>query len=215
MDPSSILALTRGMERLAIVGLSGLSLVLGWDLFRRGVLVDQTADLKGHGWTIRLQRVGPGIFFALFGTIAFASAIAHPLEITTGRKTQQESKLQGAEVSTVTTESQTVTDAANSANTADRDVIAAVNTVHLLLIPRIAPGLDANYSSAIDKADRTLDSYKKSLMFQHFGQMSIQFYSVRDKVPADPSILGKQTKDFQDKYAEIESWDKDTFLRRR
>lgn len=57
------------MERLAIVGLSGLSLVLGWDLFRRGVLNAQNADLKAHGWSIRLQRVGPGVFFA--GMVTF------------------------------------------------------------------------------------------------------------------------------------------------
>jgi hypothetical protein len=33
MDPSAVSAWTRGFERPAIVGLSGLSLTLGWDLF--------------------------------------------------------------------------------------------------------------------------------------------------------------------------------------
>jgi hypothetical protein len=52
-------------------------------------------------------------------------------------------------------------------------------------------------------------------MFERFGQMSVQFYSIHDKVSYDPSILGKQTADFQNKYSEIEGWDKDTFLRSR
>jgi hypothetical protein len=52
-------------------------------------------------------------------------------------------------------------------------------------------------------------------MFQHFGQMSIQFYSIHDKVPSNPAILQKQTSAFQDRYSEIEGWDKDTFLRSR
>jgi hypothetical protein len=215
VDPSSILAWMRGLERLGIVGLSGVSLILGWDLFRRGVLIAQNADFKTQGWTLRLQRVGPGIFFALFGTAAFISVVAHPLEITTGKKTQQESKLPGSEVSTVTTESQRISEVANPTTASDRDVVTAINTVHLLLIPKTAKGIDVNYAAAIDRADQTLDSYKKTLMFQRFGQMSIEFYSVRDKVPVDPSILGKQAQDFQDKYPEIEGWDRDTFLRRR
>lgn len=215
MDPSSILAWTRGLERLAIVGLSGISLVLGWDLFRRGVVNVQTADLSAGSWKVRLQRVGPGIFFALFATVAFVSAITHPLEITTGRQTQQQSKGQGGETSTVITERQTLSEAASPAKSSDRDVVAAINTFHLILLPRASKELDSNYVSAINAADQTLDSYKKNLMFQHFGQMSDQFYSLRDRVAIEPQILGKQTQELQDKYPEIEGWDKDTFLRRR
>jgi hypothetical protein len=214
MDPASILAWTRGIERLAIVGLSGLSLLLGWDLFRRGVLLTQNAEFKTHLWTIRLLRVGPGIFFALFGTAAFIAALARPLEITTGTTTTQQSR-NPSEGSTVKTEKQTISEAANSANSSDRDVIAAINTVHLILVPKASKGFDANYVAAINKADQTLDSYKKSLMFQHYGQMSTQFYSVYEKVASDPSVLGKQTPEFQEKYPEIEAWDNDTFLRRR
>jgi hypothetical protein len=215
VDPSSALAWMRGLERLGIVGLSGVSLILGWDLFRRGVSVAQSADFKAQGWTVRLQRVGPGIFFALFGTAAFISVVAHPLTITTGKQIQQESKPPGSQASAVTTESQTISEVANPSTATDRDVIAAINTFHVIVIPKITNGFDANYSLAINKADQTLDSYKRSLMFQHFGQMSIQFYSVRDEVPVNPSVLGKQPLEFQDKYPEIEGWDKDTFLRRR
>jgi hypothetical protein len=214
MNPDSILAWSRGLERLAIVGLSGMSLVLGWDLFRRGVVNVQTADLSAGSWKVRLQRVGPGIFFALFATVAFVSAITHPLEITTGRQTQQDSTANGGKV-TVTTERQTIREAASPANSSDRDVVAAINTFHLVLLPRASKELDANDVSAVNMADQTLDSYKKYLMFQHFHQMSIQFYSVRDRVPVEPQILRKQTPEFQDKYPEIEGWDKDTFLRRR
>jgi hypothetical protein len=214
-DPSAVSAWTRGLERLAVVGLSGLSLILGWDLFRRGVVNAQSADLKGHGWSVRLQRVGPGIFFALFATVAFVSAISHPLEITSGKKTEQESKTDGADISTVTTEDQTITNAAKAGTSTDRDVIAAINTFHLIVLPRASKGSDTSETAAISNADRTLDSYKKALMFQHFGQMSIQFYSIHDKVPSNPAILQKQTSAFQDRYSEIEGWDKDTFLRSR
>jgi hypothetical protein len=215
MDPSVISAWSRALERIAVVGLSGLSLILGWDLFRRGVLDSQSADFKVHNWSVRLQRVGPGIFFALFATVAFVSAISHPLEITTGKKTEQQLKTAGADVSTETTEDQTITNAAKAGTSNDRNVVAAINTLHLIALPRLPQGLDAGDRDAITKADQTLDAYKKSLMFERFGQMSVQFYSIHDKVSYDPSILGKQTADFQNKYSEIEGWDKDTFLRSR
>lgn len=215
MDPATVLAWARGIERLAIVGLSGLSLVLGWDLFRRGVVIAQNGDLQGHGWRVRLQRVGPGIFFALFATAAFISAISHPLEITTGKKSEQASAVGGSPVSTTTQDTQTVVDAANPAISSDRDVIAAINTFHLIALPHASPSLDASNIAAVNKADQTLDSYKKSLMFQRFGQMSVQFYSIRDKVVLDQTLLGKQPADFQNQYLVIEGWDKDTFLRSR
>jgi hypothetical protein len=215
MEPASALAWMRGLERLGIVGLSGISLILGWDLFRRGVVMAQTADFKAHGWTVRLQRVGPGIFFALFATVAFVSVIAHPLEITTGKDTKEERKLPGTEVTTTTTERHKISEAANPSNGSDRDVITAINTIDLLLIPRMPKTIDSANTAAINKADQILDTQKKFLMFQRFGQLSIQFYSVNEKVPTDPSILGRQTQEFQDKYSEMEGWDKDTFLRRR
>ena len=214
MDPSIVLALSRGMERLAIVGLSGLSLVLGWDLFRRGVLNAQNADFKAHGWSIRLQRVGPGIFFALFATVAFVAAVTHPLEITTGRKTDVSSKINGSEVSRTTTENQRISEAENVNASSDRDLVIAINTVHLVLLPAASGSMDAAHTAAINKADEALNLYKKSLIFQRFGEMSTQFYSIKDRVPMDPSILGKQSTELQNKYPEIEAWDKDTFLKR-
>jgi hypothetical protein len=166
-------------------------------------------------WSVglRLLRVGPGIFFALFGTAAFITAIAHPLEVTTGKSTEQVSK--GTEVKSLVTETQKLREAAHLANSSDRDVISAINTFQSILLPKATKSLDAASASAVSKADQTLDSYKKSLMFEQFGEMSLQFYLIRDQVPIDPGILGKQPQAFQNKYSEIEAWDRDTFLRRR
>lgn len=215
MDPSIISAWSRALERIAIVGLSGLSLILGWDLFRRGVLDSQSADFKAHSWSVRLQRVGPGIFFALFATVTFVSAISHPLEITTGNHAKQQTKAAASDVPTATTEENKLVYAEKAGASSDRDVVAAINTLHLIALPRLSQGLDVGDKDAISKSDRTLDAYKKSLMFAQFGQMSVQFYSIHDKVSFDPAVLRKQSTDFQNKYSEIEAWDHDTFLRSR
>lgn len=67
----------RGVERLFIVLTAGMSLVLGWDLFRRGITDPQTGVVKTDAVEIKLAKVGPGIFFALFGAAVLVVAIVN------------------------------------------------------------------------------------------------------------------------------------------
>lgn len=80
----SIFAWGRVIERLFIVGFSGLSMVLGWNLFVRGILVDQEAEGSYKEWKITLRKIGPGVFFALFGCAVLAFSLAKPLEVFPG-----------------------------------------------------------------------------------------------------------------------------------
>jgi hypothetical protein len=76
-----VLAISRAVERLIADSMFGVSLILGWNLFRVGILHDQTAEASGKGWKIRLQKVGPGVFFALFGAAGLIVALQRPLDI--------------------------------------------------------------------------------------------------------------------------------------
>lgn len=67
MSEETIAVLARSIERILICLFGGTSLVLGWNLFRIGVVQQQTAELKAGNWSANLQKVGPGVFFALFG----------------------------------------------------------------------------------------------------------------------------------------------------
>jgi hypothetical protein len=82
---SLVFAIARSMERLLADTMFGVSLILGWNLFRVGIVKDQTAELSGKGWKVRLQRVGPGVFFALFGAAGLVVAIQKPLQETNVR----------------------------------------------------------------------------------------------------------------------------------
>jgi hypothetical protein len=62
-----LIALGRVAERILAVLIAGASLFLGASLFRQRIATTQTAEFKTETWTIKLERVGPGIFFALFG----------------------------------------------------------------------------------------------------------------------------------------------------
>lgn len=80
METIEQLILFRGIERLIITLFSGLSLVLGWHLFKIGVLSEQKSEIKAGDIWIKLQKVGPGVFFALFGVVVFVYSLSSPFD---------------------------------------------------------------------------------------------------------------------------------------
>src|SRR5712691_3281014 len=83
----------RFIERIAAIIIGGLAVYFGYRLF---VLIphEKTSDGKVRlPWNISivLSRVGPGVFFALFGIIAVGTALVRPLEIGAPRTPSQSS----------------------------------------------------------------------------------------------------------------------------
>lgn len=81
VDP---LFLGRIVERVLVVMFGGLSLVLGWHLFRVGVVDPQIAEIKFKDWKVSLRQVGPGSVFAALGIGVMAVALSRPLQVTDG-----------------------------------------------------------------------------------------------------------------------------------
>lgn len=88
MNTEQILAVGRVIERLLACGFAGLSLALGWNLFRVGVVTEQTAEFTAGSWKATLKRVGPGVFFALFGACVLGYSIHSPLDIKSSRSAE-------------------------------------------------------------------------------------------------------------------------------
>jgi len=82
MNTDMVFACGRVIERLLVCLFAGTSLVLGWDLFRKGVLIEQSAEFQLATWKASLRRVGPGIFFALFGASVSVFALRSPISIS-------------------------------------------------------------------------------------------------------------------------------------
>jgi len=81
MDP---ILLLRFLERITAVLIGGIAIYLGFRLF---LLVPEQRDSAGKlvlPWDISIvmTRVGPGVFFALFGVAAAGLALLRPLEIS-------------------------------------------------------------------------------------------------------------------------------------
>jgi hypothetical protein len=68
----------RGLERLAAVVIGGMAIYLGYRLFQaipgQGGEGEARISLPGDG-SIMISRVGPGVFFALFGTLVVAGSL--------------------------------------------------------------------------------------------------------------------------------------------
>ena len=79
MVDDSILLVGRFIERLMVVSGGGLSLAFGWHLFKIGVVTDQRAELAKKDIRVQFEKVGPGVFFALFGAVILIISLCRPL----------------------------------------------------------------------------------------------------------------------------------------
>ncbi|MCP4986788.1 MAG: hypothetical protein GY928_12275 [Colwellia sp.] len=74
MDTFTIAVVLRATERIVVVAVGGLAIYLGYRLFLSMPERDRSSgkfELPG-GTSIFLTRIGPGAFFALFGTVVIA-----------------------------------------------------------------------------------------------------------------------------------------------
>lgn len=72
----------RGLERIAAVIIAGGSLYLGFRLFKE-IRSPKNSDgkiLLPGNISIYVSRVGPGVFFGMFGTVILALSFVHPVQ---------------------------------------------------------------------------------------------------------------------------------------
>jgi len=80
---AELVVLLRFMERLLAVAIGGLAIYLGYRLFR---LVPESKDSEGRvtfskDLSIVVSRVGPGVFFALFGALVVGLSLYRSVEV--------------------------------------------------------------------------------------------------------------------------------------
>jgi hypothetical protein len=80
-----VVALTRATERILLVLVGALALYFGYSLFRQipsgaKALGEGKIELPG-GVSIFLTRIGPGVFFALFGIAVIGYSVTRPVSL--------------------------------------------------------------------------------------------------------------------------------------
>lgn len=80
MDPLTL----RGIERILAVAIGGVSIVLGYRLFSAVPVQQDSSGTLKLPWNISvgLTRVGPGVFFALFGAAVVGYSLHGAIRVT-------------------------------------------------------------------------------------------------------------------------------------
>lgn len=182
----------RAFERILIVMFSGISVILGWHLFKIGVVDQQSASLSGKGYKFTLQKVGPGVFFSLFGSVVMSIALINGLTKTTvndvdGGKKTEEFRL------------------ANSHQQSDLGrLTTAINTLDLVVIDTSSPY--KNHREAINKSIEILRSYRDRMARQKFkGETLRKYQQCIESANNNPCRTSKTFK-------EVEKWFTDALL---
>jgi len=70
------------LMRLLQIGAGVLLCVLGYQLFARVPMADSGADISvANHFKLNFTKIGPGVFFALFGAAVLVQALANPLRL--------------------------------------------------------------------------------------------------------------------------------------
>lgn len=80
MELITILGIGRIAERLIIVVIAGLSFYFGYRLFNiKSSKSEEEAEFSYKTFLIKLKKVGPGVFFSLFGSAIVITSLINPL----------------------------------------------------------------------------------------------------------------------------------------
>tara|TARA_R110001606_G_scaffold347860_1_gene497253 strand:+ start:86 stop:655 length:570 start_codon:yes stop_codon:yes gene_type:complete len=177
----------RAVERILIISFAGISIILGWHLFKIGVLTAQKAEFSGKGFTAKLLNVGPGVFFSLFGSTVLSVALVNGLNIK-----QTDTQSDGEEI---TVEYQYLN---AQSKFRFRDLTRSINTLEHIDIKKSSPF--RVHRDGIFIAIENLKNYRDYLLRQKFKKEDIEEYFACLEDSQDE--MCNQT----DKIKEISTW---------
>jgi hypothetical protein len=205
MSTEEVFAIGRVVERLMISAIAGLCLTYGWNLFRVGVVNQQTAELGAKGWRINLKRVGPGVFFALFGTAVLAVSLRSPLSLSENHYQPVIHYLSASgtdgKVDSQSSQPKVVYLEGQDPRIAKRWV-ASLNTILHVSTPEKFHS--TTEQKVISRTDEDLETLRNALVMKQFGAALFREYNEYRKKAADEGIPG--SKQEPQEFAEIDEW---------
>lgn len=197
LQPSEfeIVTISRCIERILVVLIYGCSLGFGWNLFRVGIVTEQQAELSSKNWKIALRKVGPGIFFALFGVVGLITSIRAPLHVespvSTGSFDIQKSP---------TTD--TISYAGSGLIAWEEDEIKSINTLESLW-ERHPPASIPEEKEAAKKAFQIMEDRKVRILKR--GIANYTWYSeIRKSLEEHPEKLDMLSAEDREKYRNVD-----------
>jgi hypothetical protein len=199
MPAEEIFATGRVVERLLVCVFAGLSLTYGWNLFRVGVLTEQSAELTSKGWRVNLKRVGPGVFFALFGCIVLSISLKSPLTLPIDLRNGVSSHSNNVESSLVTPTPSQATYLERVDDNVTKEWVASLNTILSLATPDAFP--NQTQKRVVARTDEDLETLRNSLVIRKFGAELFRDYNTYQKQRRNGDVQGTP-----EKFQQIEEW---------
>ena len=175
----------RAIERIIIDIFAGTSIILGWHLFKIGVVSPQSGTFSGKGFKFSLQKVGPGIFFSLFGTAILSVALIYGLTY------EKEKNPNG-------TTTRTKISLANALQKPElKSLTEAINTLDLIDMEHSSPY--KKHREAISNAVERLRAHRDRLARQKFDEKRLKAYQ-------DCLRSSDKTCNQNESFQEIDKW---------
>lgn len=162
----------RSIERVVIVFICGLSVVLGYLLFRDASKEVGEMLAKGNGYELKLSRVGPGVFFCLFGVAGLIYTISTRPEIKLHTPPQEGSR-DGSSLAVV--------GAIDVPTGSQRDLAIARLEGLNLAIEKLISGQAANPDKSVGQAIAVLRAWREDLIGQILGREKLSKYLIAER----------------------------------
>jgi hypothetical protein len=179
----------RTTERILIVLVSALCLSFGFQLFK--VSAQHSGELLAQrgSWSLKLSQVGPGVFFALFGSAILITSIVTQPSIET-KSDQKQVSIRG------------MMGAATKSSSALPDTLAALNTIVSISPTTVQGPLDPNEARRLRAAADELASFRPILLDEILGRgrydewkkINVQInngLSVQEEFTSDPNLRNR------------------------
>jgi hypothetical protein len=191
----------RAVERIIVVAFGGISLILGWNLFKSGILRQQQAEFSKAGFSIKMLNVGPGVFFALFGAAILVTALSKPVQFAAPPPSLPDNDAIGVNRSSYY--------GGQSPKRLDRQDFQDLNTLRIFVNGGALR--DEEKKAVADSFKRLLD-LERAAAFTAYPSMKDRFDSISQRFSVNPSSLSSLPPKDQQDFRSVQSLLQDTSM---
>lgn len=195
MNEAIVGVLFRGGERLVVVAAAAVSIWLGYKLFDR--VISDKGSFEGTlgQWTVKMQRIAPGVFFALFGACVLIFSLQAPFVSSSIEKPdgQLQTVSYGNQVMPAPSQAQAM------------NLLSAIASIQVIL-DKPTTQIDPNDRQLLGMSTAPLIRYRDQLVDVAWGKGALNWYvQLFGEIQKDPNRLATLPKEDIEKFNAIQT----------
>ena len=213
VDSLTLMVIERGIERTILIVFAGVSLILGYRLFKLGIINQQSGTFDwGKTLSVKLLNVGPGIFFALFGTVVLGILGFRGFDYSSEPIDVHEKTVAGGNDRTERAHYENPVPKTHLDVITDDDA-RGINTVIDIVQGRdFAPPLGDLQKQALQTGIKRLTLLIRSAAFQRYPKVADKYQEWSKKASTNPQFLDSLSDEDRKEYKEMKAFLKDSYL---